>query len=218
MKKQIILRLSVFVVIFLFSSVKAEEKSEVINLFNGENLDNWIQQKPGGWLVKNGLIGPSDKPGGYIWALGKYDNFELRLEFKLSKRCNSGVFFRTDPKNPVQGGFEVQLLDSYGKINVGKHDCGALYDALAPSGNYVKPVGEWNALKLVIKGSFVKVYLNGKIVVDTNLDQWSKARWNPDGSRNKFRTALKDLPRSGSIGLQYHGHPVWFKKIQLKKI
>ena len=48
MKKQIILRLSVFVVIFLFSSVKAEEKSEVINLFNGENIDNWIQKKPGG--------------------------------------------------------------------------------------------------------------------------------------------------------------------------
>ena len=42
------------------------------------------------------------------------------------------------------------------------------------------------------------------------------ARKNPDGSRNKFRTALKDLPRTGSIGLQYHGHPVWFKNTVLK--
>ena len=218
MKKQIILRLSVFVVIFLFSSVKAEEKSEVINLFNGENLDNWIQQKPGGWIVEKGMITSSNEPGGYIWAKGDYGNFELELDFKVSKACNSGVFFRADPKNPVQGGFEIQILDSYGKSKIGKHDCGALYDASAPVSNNAKPAGEWNHMKLIVNDAYVKVVLNGALVTNVNLDQWIVARENPDGTGNKFRKALKDLPRTGSIGLQYHGHPVWFKKIQLKKI
>ena len=136
----------------------------------------------------------------------------------MSKRCNSGVFFRTDPSNPVQGGFEIQILDSHGKAKVGKHDCGALYDALPPNSNPIKPAGEWNHMKLIVNGASVKVVLNGKQVVDADLDKWTTPRKNPDGSRNKFRTALKDLPRTGSIGLQYHGHPVWFKNLKLKKL
>ena len=143
---------------------------------------------------------------------------ELELEFKMSKRCNSGVFFRTDPNNPVQGGFEIQILDSHGRAKVGKHDCGALYDAQSPNSNPTKPAGEWNQMKLTVNGASVKVVLNGKQVVDADLDQWTTPRKNPDGSRNKFRTALKDLPRAGSIGLQYHGQPVWFKNLKLKKL
>ena len=131
--------------------------------------------------------------------------------------CNSGVFFRTDPKNPVQGGFEIQIMDTHGKAKPGKHDCGALYDALAPSANAAKPAGEWNHMKLTVNGASVKVVLNGIEVIDADLDQWTTARKNPDGSRNKFRTSLKELPRTGSVGLQYHGHPVWFRNIVLKK-
>jgi hypothetical protein len=101
---------------------------------------------------------------------------------------------------------------------VGKHDCGALYDALAPSSNPTKPAGEWNHMKLTVNGASVKVVLNGKQVVVADLDQWTTGRKNPDGSRNKFRTALKDMPRTGSIGLQYHGQSVWFKNIVVKPL
>ena len=73
-----------------------------------------------------------------------------------------------------------------------------------------------NQMKLVVNDSYVKVILNGDQVINANLDQWTVSRKNPDESRNKFRIALKDLPRAGSIGLQYHGKPVWFKNIQLK--
>ena len=73
-------------------------------------------------------------------------------------------------------------------------------------------------MKLTVNGASVKVVLNGKQVVDADLDKWTTPRKNPAGSRNKFRTALKDLPRTGSIGLQYHGHPVWFKNLKLKKL
>ena len=197
---------------------QAADKGKAISLFNGKDLSNWTPKKAGAWEVKDGLLQPSAKPGGYIWADGSYENFELELEFKMSKRCNSGVFFRTDPNNPVQGGFEIQILDSHGNAKVGKHDCGALYDAQPPSSNPTKLAGEWNQMKLTVNGASVKVVLNGKQVVDADLDQWTTPRKNPDGSRNKFRTALKDLPRTGRIGLQYHGQPVWFKNLKLKKL
>ena len=210
--------MAVWVLGALVETGQAADKGKAISLFNGKDLSNWTPKKAGAWEVKDGLLQPSAKPGGYIWADGSYENFELELEFKMSKRCNSGVFFRTDPNNPVQGGFEIQILDSHGRAKVGKHDCGALYDAQSPSSNPTKPAGEWNQIKLTVNGASVKVVLNGKQVVDADLDQWTTPRKNPDGSRNKFRTALKDLPRAGSIGLQYHGQPVWFKNLKLKKL
>jgi hypothetical protein len=60
--------------------------------------------------------------------------------------------------------------------------------------------------------------LNGKSILEADIDQWTTANQNPDGSKNKFKTALKDLPRSGHIGLQYHGHPVWFRNVKLVKL
>ena len=52
---------------------------------------------------------------------------------------------------------------------------------------------------------------NGKTVLELNIDDWDTAQKNPDGTKNKFKKALKDLPRTGHIGFQYHGHPVWYR-------
>jgi hypothetical protein len=159
------------------------------------------------------------KPGsGYIWSKESFGDFVLDLEVKVSRRCNSGIFFRTDPKNAVQGGFEIQVFDTTGKTKLGKHDHGALYDALAPSANPAKPVGEWDRFIITCKGPKITVSINGKQVVNANLDDWTTGNKNPDGSRNKFKTALKDLPRTGHIGFQDHGQNVWFRNVYLKKL
>ena len=152
MKKRIINWALALVAGLAWNTGQAADGEKAVKLFDGKDLKNWTQQKPGAWEAKNGLLGPSSKPGGYIWSKRNYDNFELGLDFKMSKRCNSGLFFRTDPKNAVQGGFEIQIFDSHGKAKVGKHDCGALYDALAPSSNPTKPAGEWNHMKLTVNG------------------------------------------------------------------
>ena len=57
--------------------------------------------------------------------------------------------------------------------------------------------------------------VNGKKVIDVSIEDWKEPKKNPDGSKNKFKTALKDLPRIGNLGLQYHGQPVWFRNINV---
>jgi len=207
------------ITLFAFSTVttlQAEPPKGFVALFNGKNLDGW-QAKKNGWAVEDGVL--VRKPGsGYIWSKESFGDFVLDLEVKVSRRCNSGIFFRTDPKNAVQGGFEIQVFDTTGKTKLGKHDHGALYDALAPSANPAKPAGEWDRFIITCKGPKITVSINGKQVVNANLDDWTTGNKNPDGSRNKFKTALKDLPRTGHIGFQDHGQNVWFRNVYLKKL
>lgn len=193
-----------------------DKKGDWQVLFDGKNLDNWTH-KDDGWKVEEGTAA-LQQGGGYLWSKKQYENFVLTGEFKMAKGCNSGIFFRTDPKNPVQGGFEIQILDSHGKSNVGKHDAGALYDAKPPSENAVKPAGEWNNFTLTCDGPKIKFELNGKTVIDVSIDDWKEGNKNPDGSRNKFKTALKDMPRTGHIGFQDHGKPVWIRNVKIKPL
>ena len=165
------------------------------------------------WEVKDGVLGTSKTPGGILWSKEEYGDFQVSLEYKTSEKCNSGLFFRSDPKNPVQGGFEIQIASD--GIYSGKHVVGSLYDAKAPAKAVGKPDGEWNTMTLTCEGSNIVVVLNGVQILEANTDDWKTARQNPDGSKNKFKTALKDLPRTGHIGLQYHGKPVWFRNIHV---
>ncbi|HEX7572514.1 MAG TPA: DUF1080 domain-containing protein, partial [Bacteroidota bacterium] len=94
-------------------------------------------------------------------------------------------------------------------------DCGAIFDCLAPSANAVRPPGEWNHYTITCKGSMITVVLNGRQVIAMDLNRWTEAHKNPDGTPNKFNTAYKDMPRVGNIGLQYHGHPVWYRNVKI---
>lgn len=202
-------------VVFALAATFSLQSATAADLLKG-GLQQWKVQKAGAWVVEDGVLTTSDKPGGYIWSKKKFEDFEVSVDYKTSERCNSGVFFRTDPKNAVQGGFEIQIA-SHGLYS-GKHVVGSLYDAKAPSAAAGKPDGEWNTMVLTCKGPSIKVVLNGKTVLEANIDDWDTANKNPDGSKNKFKTALKDLPRNGHLGLQYHGHPVWFRNISVKNL
>jgi len=217
----------------LIAPVSWAEDSEV--LFDGKHLDAW-EFGTGAWVIdddgvmscrmetvtaKNGT--QRQKGMGYIWTKKSYENFELSLAYKLSEGCNSGVFFRTDKDNPVQGGFEVQLLDNkgfaktHGKIGE-KNSNGAFYDAQAASSDPAKPVGQWNHLTLKCMGPRIQISINGILVNDVNVDDWDTPKKNPDGSANKFKTALKELPRSGRIGFQNHGQVVWIKDVKVQSL
>ncbi|MBM3887936.1 MAG: DUF1080 domain-containing protein [Verrucomicrobia bacterium] len=202
-------------------------------LFNGRDLDGWATSgKPEGWAVEDGVIACQVKGGGYLYTKEQYENFVLSLDFKVSPptrklnpktkkeethKCNSGVFIRwSDLKNPVHTGIEVQVFDSVGVARPGKHDCGALYDMIAPCKNAEKPVGEWNRMVITCQGPMITVELNGEKICEMNADQFATPGQNPDGTKNKFKFAWKDLPRKGHIGFQDHGARVWFKDVKIK--
>lgn len=194
-----------------------EKKDGWILLFDGKTPEGWTNLKPAN--IEDGCINPY-KSGNYVtFAKEKYGNFVLACDFKVSKECNSGIFIRTgDPKDPVQTGIEIQVLDSAGKEKMSKHDCGAIYDLVAPTKNTMKPVGEWNHIEITCDKNKIKVALNGEAIAEMDLDQWPEAGKSLDGTKNKFTKSLKDFPREGLLGFQDHGKPAWFKNIKLKKL
>ncbi len=169
---------------------------------------------PGSWVMADGEL--AAKEGGDIWTKARYGDFVLDLEFKLAPQTNSGVFIRTGSiEEWLHTAIEVQVLDSYGKKDVGREDCGAIFDCLAPRVNAVRPPGAWNRYTITCRGSMITVVLNGERIIEMDLDRWTQAHKNPDGTPNKFNTAYKDMPRSGHIGLQYHGHPIWYRNLKI---
>jgi hypothetical protein len=194
-----------------------EKKDGWTLLFDGKSGEGWVNLKSAN--IEDGAINPF-KSGNYVtYAKERYGNFVLACDFKISKGCNSGIFIRTDnPKDPVQTGIEIQVYDTAGKEKPGKNDGGAVYDLLAPSKNAMKPAGEWNHIEITCDNSKIKVVLNGESIADMDLDQWTEAGKNPDGSKNKFKKALKDFAREGQLGFQDHGQPCWFKNVKLKKL
>ena len=196
---------------FIWATALLAESGKSTNLLNAKSL-----QLNKHWEIAEGVLSTSKTPGGILWTKGKFGDFEVTLEYKTSEKANSGLFFRTDPRNPVQGGFEIQIASA--GIYSGKHVLGSLYDAKEAAVSAGKPDGEWNVMTLTCKGPFIKATVNGQTTVDVNIDQWTEPKKNPDGSKNKFKTPLKDMPRTGHLGLQYHGQPVWFRNFEIKPL
>ncbi len=191
-------------------------------LFDGEGTKGWmIQGTPDSWVVEDGTLHCTGKGGGgYIYYTAqKFRNFELKVDFKLSPRANSGIFLRTwDTNDPVNTGIEVQILDSYGKENLGKHDNAAIYDIQAPTKNALRTIGEWNTYHIICKDNLIIVHLNGEKVNEVDLSRWTEPRKNPDGTPNKFIYAYNTQTKPGYIALQNHGNPIWFRNIKVKPL
>ena len=203
----------------LVLAVSGAAAAEELVLFNGRDLTGWQNAGGGkpsaGWVVEEGAIVRKTKGAGYIWTKERFGDFVLELEFLTEG--NSGIFIRTDNmRSCVQTGIEM-AIDRPAK-KPGKHSTGALYDLIAPCKVADKPAGEWNRIVITAKDAKITVELNGEKVVDADLNQWTEGNKNPDGSRNKFSTALKDFKREGHIGFQDHGAKVAFRKVRIKRL
>jgi hypothetical protein len=192
-------------------------------LFDGKTLDGWMTSsgKPSRTPVEAGAINPH-RCGGYMMVHKEpWGNYVLSLDFKISKKCNSGIFVRTSSLTPRPGkdvgfnGVEIAIDDT---ASAGFHDTGAIYDLVKPKRNAMKPVGEWNHIVITSDRNVLEVELNGEKVTRMDFDEWTKPNTRPDGSMHKFDIAYKDHPRKGYIGLQDHGSPCWFKNIKIKPL
>jgi hypothetical protein len=186
-------------------------------LFDGSDLSKWQNGNGGkpnaGWVIENGVLARKSNAD-MIWTKERFGDFVLDLEFKTEG--NSGIFFRTDnPKDCVQTGIEMPVYKHVDKL--GKHSCGAVYDALAPSKEVTKD-GQWNHVTITAKDNKIGIVLNGAQIIDMDLNRWTEPSKNPDGSKNKFSTAMKDFKREGHIGFQDHGSNVWFRNVRIKQL
>lgn len=130
-----------------------------VQLFNGENLQNWLLQdpeKPSGWVVVDGAMTNEAKANNLI-SRHQFENFKLVAEYKIEPKSNSGIFLR--------GRYEVQVVDDFGQepSNLGH---AALYSRVKPTANASLAPGEWQILEAIIVGNRLTVTLNRKRVHD----------------------------------------------------
>jgi hypothetical protein len=209
---------------------KSEKAAGWVLLFDGANIEeHWKgfrkEGVPAAWQVEDGAIVLASAGGGDIITKNEYKDFELTLDWKISEGGNSGIFFNVseDPKFNYtwQTGPEMQILDDerHPDAKMGKNNnrqAGANYDLHPLSEPAVKPVGEFNTARLVVKDGNVTHYLNGKKVVAYTL--WSP-EWESMVKESKF-ASMPDYGRykSGHIALQDHGDKVWFKNIKIRPL
>jgi hypothetical protein len=202
------------IVTLVFLAPGAASADDTRQLFNGKDFTGWQNASgnaPGaGWVVEDGAMVRKERAGD-IWTKERFGNFVLEVEFKT--QGNSGIFFRTDnPRDCVQTGIEVQVNNP---SHPGKHSVGCFYDLVAPTKDVAKK-DDWNKVVITAKDNLLSVELNGEKITEMDLDQWTEPGKNPDGSRNKFRTALKDFKREGHVGFQDHGAQVAYRNVRIR--
>lgn len=198
MKKVLILGL-----LLLVAQASIAQKKK--KLFNGKDLSGWVIYGTEKWYVEDGLLisesGP-DKGYGYLGTKENFDDFEINLQFKQEANGNSGVFIRSTVDGTKVSGWQVEVAPP-------GNDTGGIYESYG-RGWLVKPepekdkalkFGEWNKMKIVVKGDNVTSYLNGVEMVNF--------------------TDAKIGEGKGGILLQIHdggGIKVYWRKIVLKKL
>jgi Domain of Unknown Function (DUF1080) len=205
-------------------------------LFDGKTTQGWRgfrrEKFPDeGWAIGDDAIkhvagnGEQSKNGGDIITVGQYGNFELQLEWRISPGGNSGIKYLVSEDMVKSGysglGFEMQVLDDdkHPDAKMGKdgnRTAGALYDLIAPQNKVLRPVGQWNQVRLIVQGDHVEHWLNGSKVVEYEL---GSPRLKALIAESKY----KNIPgfgevRKGHILLQDHGHEVWFRNIKIRAL
>ncbi len=186
-------------------------------LFDGRGLDGWVvegkrtceqdgKQVPI-WSVEEGMILCQGNGYGFLRYDKEFQDCILRLEYRMTKGCNSGIGIRTVPytgkggTRPSRAGYEMQILDDAGR-KPGTHSSGSLYRYVAPRVNASRPAGEWNALEIELRGPHVKLTLNGQVIHDLDQSKIDK---------------IKNKPVSGYFCLQNHGKKIAFRNIRVKE-
>lgn len=205
-------------------------------LWDGKTTGGWRGAKldrfpEGGWEIKDGVLsvmesgGKEPTAGGDIVTVDEYQNFELSLEFLITKGANSGVKYFVDTGlNKGAGsaiGCEYQILDDAvhpdAKLGTnGNRKLAGLYDLIPPANIRFNGVGEWNRARVVVRGSHVEHWLNGFKTVEYER---GTQLWRALVSHSKYVDwPLFGEASKGRILLQDHGNRVSFRSIKIREL
>lgn len=209
-----------------------EKKEGWVLLFNGKDLKGWHSWKrdtvAANWIVKDGQIQynrDQDRAGDDLVTDGIYENYELSLQWRISKGGNSGIIFniQEDPKYGAtwQTGAEMQVLDNIDAQdkNPETHLAGCLYDMLGGA-SVSKPVtpGEWNQVKIIQNKGQLTFWLNGIKTVDVKV---GSPEWDAAIAKSKFKgRSFSDFMKvlKGKIAVQKHPGSSGWKNIKIREI
>ena len=229
-----------------------KDKDGYYVIFDGKTFNGWRgygkDAVPSRWTIDNGAIKFNGSGGGeaqtgeggdLIFAK-KFKNFEMEMEWKVSKGGNSGIFYlaqevttQKDGKTKYEPIYiscpEYQVLDNANhpdaKLGVdGNRQSASLYDMIPAVPQNQKPFGEWNKAKIMVYKGTVVHGQNDKNVLEYHLwtPQWTEMLENSKFSPKKWPLAFELLNNCGGenhegyIGLQDHGDDVWFRNIRIK--
>jgi hypothetical protein len=198
-----------------------EREAGWVLLFDGETMIGWRsyydEGLPAGWRVEDGMLHRFDG-GGDLVSSGEYSSFELSLDWKVAEAGNSGIFYLAALGSDAiwESAPEMQVLDDEGHPDGQSPltSAGANYGLYAAPRGVVKAAGEWNHARIVVDGEHVEHWLNGVMVVEYEL---GSEEWDYLVASTKFAEWPEyGTARSGHIGLQDHGDPVWYRNIKIR--
>lgn len=210
-----------------------------ILMFNGKSGEGWRGVNktdfPAGWIVEDGTLkclgsgrgeAGAANGGDILYSPRQFSNFDLKLEWKISKGGNSGIFYLGKEKKDWtiwKTAPEFQILDNdehpdalLGKD--GNRKAGSLYDLIPANPQNTKPAGEWNSVEIICYQGTVVHKQNGETILEYHL--WTP-EWNDMVKKSKFPTINPDwanVPKEGYIALQDHGNDVWFRNIKIRAL
>ncbi len=205
-----------------------EKKAGWLLLFDGRTTAGWrgyrSDRMPASWKVENGSLLARRQKGesaGDIVTLNSYDDFELSLQWKMTRGGNSGLVFRANEqhKNVWESGPEYQILDNTGHLD-GLNplaSAGACYAVFAPAKDATRPLGTWNDSRIVARGKHVEHWLNGEKLLEYEVDS---ENWRAHVKTSKFYLTVYGQGNwgrapKGYIALQDYGGAIEFRSIKL---
>ena len=210
MKKTI---LFIFVLSFSAGMALAGEKG-FKSIFNGKNFEGW-SGPVANYQIVDGAIQCKKGKGGTIFTKEIYADFVVRFEFQLPSGGNNGLAIRYPGKGDTAylGMCELQVLDNehprYAKLDKRQYH-GSAYGMAAAKRGHLKKTGEWNEQEVMVKGSTIRVVLNGTEILNSDLSKVKEFM----GKKPHPGMGRKD----GHFGFAGHSDPVSFRNVRIKKL
>ena len=215
-----------FLILSILIPACGEKNNEWKMIFDGQKVDGMRGYKMDSfpwesWEIIDGSLKTiPDAKGVDIISEKVFKDFELELEWKIQKGSNSGIFYFASEEGDYiwQSAPEMQVLDNTAHPDRQKKEtsAGALYDLIAPKKEMVKPVGQYNKVRIISKSGHIEHWLNGFKLLEYDF---GSSEIKSIISKSKFR----DMPffaknNFGRIGFQGDHGEVWYRNIRIREL